>query len=344
MKKRMIAFLLCAVLLTGSVFAAGGDASDPLISLNWLRDTFIPEMAESFSSIADKTVKEYQTGKSGAEPAVKSFTLRAGESLTLREGQYFILSSGSAVLTVEKGAAVNATQGWETSGGPVRSGNRYIFCEEALGYLDAATDCTVTASAGAEVGKGCPFTDVKRGAWYYTDVLNAYERGLVSGMTLTTYEPSGTLTIAQCVKLAACMHQLYHEDEVTLGPAEGAAWYLPFVEYALENGILDAEETNYNAVITRRQFVELFYRALPASGYQAINSIPDGAIPDVGIDAANAEEIYAFYRAGILIGYTQTPGYAEYAFGPGSSITRAEVAAIMSRMFDPSVRVRFSID
>ena len=77
---------------------------------------------------------------------------------------------------------------------------------------------------------------------------------------------------------------------------------------------------------------------------QELGDIPEDAIPDVAADDDGADEIYAFYRAGILSGYTQTAGYAEHAFGPGSSITRAEVAAIMSRMFDKTVRLSFEID
>jgi len=343
MKRKIALIVLCAMLLTGGAYAAAGDADDPLVSLSYLTDTFLPAMRASFQSLAAKSVKRYQQQAQKSDPATKSLALKAGESLELEEGQYFVLSSGEAMMSVTAGKAVNATKGWETTGGAVRTGNRYILCENAVGYVDAATDCTVTVSYGAKVGVGCPFKDVLRGTWYFDDVVNAHSRGLVSGMTLTAYEPAGTLTIAQCVKLAACMHQLYHEKAVTLVPDEGKDWFRPFADYALENGILDAEESNYNAVITRRQFVTLFFRALPASSYRQINEIADGTIPDVDGTAAGDSEIYTFYRAGILSGYTQTAGYAEHAFGPKSSITRAEVAAIMSRMFDSAKRVSFRI-
>ena len=344
MKKRITAFVLCVLLLTGSVFAAAGDAGDPLITLSWLTDTFLPEMSKSFGSIADKAVRNYQSGDNDTEPAVKSLTLKAGEGLEFSEGQYFVLLSGSASLNVTQGTAVNATQGWETSGGAVRIGNRYIFCENAAGYLNAVSDCTVSASYGAKAALGCPFTDVKRSDWFYNDVANAVALGLVNGTTPTTYEPKATLTVAQAVKLAACMHQLYYDDEVTLCDTEDGKWYDGFVEYAEENDILTQPYADYDAAICRRDFVEIFYRALPRSSYRTINSIPDDAIPDVEIDDDGADEIYTFYRAGILSGYTGTPNYAEHSFGPGNSILRAEVAAIMSRMLDSTVRLSFEID
>ena len=344
MKKRILAVLLCALLLTGSVFAAAGGSDDPLISLSYLTDTFFPAMEASFASLTEKSVTDYRKA-SQVQPATKSLTLHAGESLQLTEGQYCVVTSGTATLSVTKGAAVNATQGWETSGGAVRAGNRYIVCERGEAYLDANADTAVTVSYGAVLGIGCPFTDVKRGVWYFSDVTNAYARSLVNGMSATTYAPSGTLTYAQCIKLAACMHQLYRNKTVTLkSGTDGEVWYRPYADYALKNGLLNEEPENYNKNIDRRSFVQIFYRALPASAYSTRNSIANDAIPDVSSDDEGAKEIYAFYRAGILSGYTKTPGYAEHAFGPENSITRAEVAAIMNRMFDSDARALFTIN
>ena len=344
MKKRITAFLLCVLLLTGSAYASAGSSGDPLITLSYLSDTFLPQVRASLTAIADRLVADYQRRAAAQKaPAVKSMTLRAGESLHLTQGMHFVMTSGTATLSVRGGAAVNATQGWETSGGAVRVGNRYIVCENAEGWLDANTDAGVTVSYGAQLGVGCPFTDVKRSAWYASDVMNAYSRGLVNGMTPTTFVPGGNLTFAQAIKLAACMHQLCTTQSVTLENSPEGPWYRSFVDYALENGLLDAEPANYNKNIDRRSFVQIFYRALPASSYTPRNDIADDGIPDVRSDAPGAAEIYAFYRAGILSGYSSTPGYAEHAFGPGSSITRAEVAAIMNRMFDASARLIFTI-
>ena len=48
------------------------------------------------------------------------------------------------------------------------------------------------------------FTDVPEGAWYHDYVYDLVYRGVVNGMTATTYEPEGKLTRAQFVKLLAC--------------------------------------------------------------------------------------------------------------------------------------------
>ena len=65
-----------------------------------------------------------------------------------------------------------------------------------------------------------------------------------------------------------------------------------------------------------------------------MNAIADNAIPDVKTGDAYADEIYDFYRAGIFTGSN-----AEGTFHPESSIKRSEVAAILIRMYDESMRL-----
>jgi hypothetical protein len=141
------------------------------------------------------------------------------------------------------------------------------------------------------------------------------------------------------------MHQLWNTGAVTLTNAGGNdPWYYTYAGYALEYGILDEMPlTGWDTPIDRAGFVRLFYRALTPESYDTLNAIADGAVPDVAMDAAVAKEVYAFYRAGILTGYTADGDHAAHAFGPADAITRAEVATIMNRMFDPSARVRFEI-
>ncbi len=67
-----------------------------------------------------------------------------------------------------------------------------------------------------------PFTDVPEGAWYYPDVENAYETGLINGKSADTFCPNDDLTYAEAAKLAAAMHQRYTAGAVTL--ENGVPW------------------------------------------------------------------------------------------------------------------------
>ena len=195
------------------------------------------------------------------------------------------------------------------------------------------------ADPGTESGKDTvesytfPFTDVAEGAWYRKDVEIAHKNGLVNGKSDTMFYPDDNMTYAEAVKLACAMHQLYHDKKVTL-TAGSSVWYSTYMSYALEKGIIENDLTAVaDEKITRSDFVKIFYAALPASEYTVINEVADNAIPDVSISAKSAKEIYAFYRAGILVGSDH-----EGTFNPESNIIRSEVAAILTRMFDGSAR------
>ena len=178
------------------------------------------------------------------------------------------------------------------------------------------------------------FTDVPKTAWYYQDVKTAYERALIDGKTSTLYKPDDNMTFAEAVKLAACMHQLYHDKKVTLENGKDV-WYSTYINYATDKGIIgkDQVKTKENNLISRKEYVDIFYNALPKEEYKAINTIKDNVIPDVKIKDEFADKIYTFYKAGILTGSD-----AKGTFNPNSNIQRSEVAAILTRMFEESAR------
>ena len=183
--------------------------------------------------------------------------------------------------------------------------------------------------------KELPFTDVPQTAWCHESVQKAWEIGLIDGVTKTQFQPDGTLTVAQAIKLAAALYQMEHEGEVALTNGR-INWYDSYVSYAVANGIIEKDYASYtaaqmNAAITRAEFVHIFYGAEEA--YKAINTVADNAIPDVKATDKFAAEIYEFYRAGILTGSD-----AKGMFHPVSSIKRSEVSAILVRMFDTASR------
>lgn len=179
------------------------------------------------------------------------------------------------------------------------------------------------------------FTDVSASDWYYNDVKSAVELGLVNGKSDTAYAPNDNLTYAEAIKLAACMNQLYVEKSVSLTP--GTPWYQTFVDYCKEKGII-AKEYNYTDYATREGYMEIFASALPAEGLAEMNYIPDGAIPDVPATSEYAAGVYKLYRAGILTGVD-----AAHNCNPKANITRAEVAAILTRMMNTEKRVAFNM-
>ncbi len=180
------------------------------------------------------------------------------------------------------------------------------------------------------------FTDVPAGEWYAANVQAAYELGLMEGSSETTFHPSGNLTIAEALVLACRLHSTYVGDGATFA-GSGGAWYQPYVDYAVENGIITANAySSYTATATRAQFARILAAALPAEALTAINSVT--ALPDVAANAAYAPAVLSLYNAGVLTG-SDSAG----SFKPDTTIQRSEVATIVTRMADPSLRKTFTL-
>ena len=182
-----------------------------------------------------------------------------------------------------------------------------------------------------------PFTDIKESDWFYKDVLAAYETGLVAGKTATTFAPGENMTYAEAVTLAARMHQLNADGKITLANSAVAPWYDSYVEYAKDNGII-SEDLDWGAMATRAGYMEIFCNALPEDALAEINTVDDGAIPDVPMDHPNADAIYKLYRAGIVQGSD-----TEFNCSPDTNIRRNEVATVLARILSDTARVKFTL-
>lgn len=180
------------------------------------------------------------------------------------------------------------------------------------------------------------FSDVPAGSWFAPNVQAAYELDLMTGSSATTFNPSGNLTIAEALVLACRLHSTYVGDGETFAP-DGGTWYQPYVDYAVETGIIaDGAYTDYTATATRAQFAAILAAALPDEALPAINSVTK--LPDLDANATYAAAVLKLYNAGILTGSD-----AAGSFKPTSTIQRSEVATIVTRMADKSLRKTFTL-
>ena len=179
------------------------------------------------------------------------------------------------------------------------------------------------------------FADVPESAWYYEDVRYTCQTGLVKGKSDTFFAPDDYLTVAEAVKLASCIRQWDEERRITL--TDGTPWYASYMQFALDNDIINEDLTaRANEPITRQEYILLFSDAIN-SDLEEINTVEYGAIPDVTLEKRDGEVVYEFYRAGILT------GSADGSFLPDSPIKRSEVCAVLTRILDPASRVSFTL-
>ena len=180
------------------------------------------------------------------------------------------------------------------------------------------------------------FVDVPSSQWYAQYVEISYEYGLIDGKSSTTFEPDSNLTIAEAIKLAACLHSIFYTGEADF--AKVSPWYQTYVDYALENGIISSPYTNYNANATRSDFALIFANALPAEAMATRNDVNEGEIPDVSMAFSFGAAVYQLYNAGILVGSD-----SQGTFYPNNTIKRSEVATIVTRMANADYRETVSL-
>lgn len=179
------------------------------------------------------------------------------------------------------------------------------------------------------------FTDVSDADWFAGNVQTAYEYGLMTGSG-TNFLPKDNITTAQVLVIACRLHSIYQTG--TADFEQGSPWYQPYVDYAAKNGFISSDQNqNYNAAATRHAVAEILAKTMPDILTEK-NTVVDGAIPDVTAGSAGYSEIYALYRAGIVSGSGE-----DHSFKPDTQISRAETAAMITRMINVSPRLELSL-
>lgn len=183
------------------------------------------------------------------------------------------------------------------------------------------------------------FGDVSEADWFYGSVTASYEYGLIRGRSDHSFAPNANISVAELLTLSARIRAAYRGDAIA-DAAEGE-WYEPYVAYLVSEGAMDSSLTDYAAVATRAQLAGIFALSLPEEVFSAPNGtlVTDAYasgqyITDVTEYTPNQPQILWLYRQGLLNGMDKTGSY-----WPDRPTTRAEVAAVVTRMVDPSLRL-----
>ncbi len=176
------------------------------------------------------------------------------------------------------------------------------------------------------------FTDVTADKWFYKYVKMAYEYSLANGTSATTFSPDNKFTVAQALTAAANIHTVYYGKSVRAANA-GEAWYIPYVEYCVQNGIIeDGQFADVNKNITRGDMATVFANILPDSEY-----VPkiEGQNPDVTENMNCYNAVAKLFKAGIVGGDAGSGN-----FRPNDEIVRSEACVIFTRIAAPSERIK----
>lgn len=192
---------------------------------------------------------------------------------------------------------------------------------------------------GAETDAG--FSDVSPDDWFTPYVEVCVEEGLMQGVGEGRFAPDKTLSSVECAVLATRLMNLQNGGSGILAPAP-ADWAPSFyTQLPLEEGIWYRDAWYYaeqeslgwllparDGTATRDEFAYALWQVC-VPDLPCINEIR--TLPD-----SEESHVTYLYSAGILNG---TNAYG--SFCGNKTLTRAECAAMLARVLEPSLRLKF---
>lgn len=198
----------------------------------------------------------------------------------------------------------------------------------------SAVTVTGTFKAETPAPVALPFTDVKSGNWFYDAVKYAYEQGLMTGTSATTFAPSGTMNRAMIVTV---LYRLEKSPAVTgaskFTDVPAGQWYSDAVAWAAANKIVNGyDETTFGPMnaVTREQMAAILFRYEQVKGLENVtleenlNRFPD----------QNKISAYAIPALQWAVGQKIINGNADGTLAPTGTATRAQVAQIFTNLLN----------
>lgn len=198
----------------------------------------------------------------------------------------------------------------------------------------SAVTVTGTFKAETPAPVALPFTDVKSGNWFYDAVKYAYEQGLMTGTSATTFAPNGTMNRAMIVTV---LYRLEKSPAVTgaskFTDVPAGQWYSDAVAWAAANKIVNGyDETTFGPMnaVTREQLAAILFRYEQVKGLENVtleenlNRFPD----------QNKISAYAIPALQWAVGQKIINGNADGTLDPTGTATRAQVAQIFTNLLN----------
>ena len=169
------------------------------------------------------------------------------------------------------------------------------------------------------------FDDLGSVEWAKRAIMALYKSGAISGMDENTFAPMENITREQFVKILVCAMNISVPESVEASKftdVDTSAWYAPYVEAAVENGVVfGIDETTFGVgeYITREQIAAMCSRVITrTSDITVAEFIDSDEISEYAYDS-----VMLMKKLGII------SGNESGEFKPKDFATRAEVAQIV---------------
>ena len=179
------------------------------------------------------------------------------------------------------------------------------------------------------------FSDILSGAWYYDAVEYICSNGLMTGVSDSSFDPSGTTTRAMVVTVLWRLAGEPVAGESDFRDVADGAWYTDAVTWAAENGIVNGMGDGLfipDDSITREQLAVILYNYAGFMGYDQSAGGDTSVFSDADKIPSWASDAMKWAVGSGMIG-----GKGGGILDPSGSATRAEIATILMRFIEKTV-------
>ena len=229
------------------------------------------------------------------------------------------------------------------------AGNVYAVYVDAKGKVTYLTDSSYDAKRGTVVFStshfstygiaykaNFNFTDLG-GHWAKDDILFVANRGLMTGTSVTTFSPNGSMTRGMFVtalgRLANADTSAYKQSSFIDVKAD--AYYMGYIEWGVKNNILvgiGGGKFGPDGLVTREQMAVIMDRYATAIGFKLPEVHTQNVFADnAKIGAWAAPSVKRIQMAGIIQGKNNN------FYDPQGTATRAEVSAVLRRFVELAI-------
>lgn len=288
----------------------------------------------TFEVSGTQTYVEPSSGGSISTPTTYAVNVNAATNGAVAADKKTASKGTTVTVTASpsKGYVVDAVKVVDKDGKDVAvtgKDGKYVFTMPG-----SAVTVTGTFKAETPAPVALPFTDVKSGNWFYDAVKYAYEQGLMTGTSATTFAPNGTMTRAMIVTV---LYRLEKSPAVTgaskFTDVPAGQWYSDAVAWAAANKIVNGyDETTFGPMnaVTREQMAAILFRYEQVKGLENVtleenlNRFPD----------QNKISAYAIPALQWAVGQKIINGNADGTLDPTGTATRAQVAQIFTNLLN----------
>ena len=179
-----------------------------------------------------------------------------------------------------------------------------------------------------------PFVDVESGTWYYDEVANVFEKGLMTGTSETVFAPGDSLSRAQ---FAVTLYRMENKPEVNYDhhfpDVDDNTWYTDGIAWVSGTGvIIGYADKKFGPAdkITREQMAVSLYRYAVMKNYNTDDRADFDKYEDASQISSFAEEAMQWaVGSGMIKGK-----FGETILDPQGDVTRAECAVVLTRFLE----------